>query len=176
MESGVRNYWQSGGGFFPSSFGTTTGYNSPTALQYNAGLFAGIFGDKEPFYNSEENMDISCLTPGSTWELRAMVKLKGVLFGWGASCRSGETCPEIQITVFDGRGASVLSLATSNYANDSWSADTFNEIRSTFTLPSSGWDGSVSNVSIVIGGYFSWLVTSPLVLDDFAIRPIAGSR
>jgi len=173
MELGVDSYWKSEDGLF-SSLGTMSGFGSSTALAYSAGLFAGLFGFDGPYYKTEENMDMSCLTTGSSWVLSAQFQLIHPWFGWfgwGGSCTPGSNCPEVEIVVFDGPGAQVFSFQTSDFVSE-WNSNGFNELRAAFDLPTSGWDGSVSKVSINIGGYFGFIFSSTLAVDNFAIQRV----
>lgn len=173
MEYGVDSYWEAEGGLF-SSLGTTTGFESPTALEYSAGIFAGLFGSDGPYYNAREKMDMSCLTLGSIWALSAQVQLINPWFGWlgwGGSCKPGSDCPEVAIVVNDGAGAQVFAYKSSDFARG-WNSNSFNELRATFELPASGWDGSVSAVSINIGGYFGFIFSNRLVVDSFEIQSV----
>jgi len=168
MELGVDGFWLEGDGFFGFLEATTMGYESSMALRY----VGGFLSTHGPSFNSEENMDVSCLTPGSRWELSARIRLTNSIFGWGEVCWTSWTCPGVQITITDAQGADVVSFFSREYVGNSWNTDLFNEIRKGFLLPSSSdWDGSVGDVSITIDGYFVWWF-SALILDDFAIRRV----
>ena len=168
MELGVDGFWLEGDGFFCSLEATTMGYESSMALRY----VGGFLSTHGPSFNSEENMDVSCLTPGSRWELSARIRLTNSIFGWGELCWTSWTCPGVQITITDAQGAEVVSFFSREYVGNSWNTDLFNEIRTGFLLPSSSdWDGSVGDFSITVDGYVVWWF-SALILDDFAIRRV----
>ena len=171
MEFGVEGYWEKGSGLL-TLLQTSTGYQSSTALEYFGGLFALLFGTQGPSYNARENMDMTCLTPGSKWELSAQIRLLFPFFGGGADCALGSSCPKVELVLLDDRGTQIVALEADDYLK-AWDANGFNELRTTLELPPSGWDGRVSTVSIEIGGYFGWLFSSTLVVDDFAIRRLA---
>ena len=136
MESDVESYWKVGAGWF-SFLRTTSGYQSATALEYFAGLFAGLLGSSGPVYNTEESMDRTCLTPGSKWEIRAQIRLFQPLLGGGAACSPGTTCPQVALTIRDGGGSQIFAVAVDGYV-EAWNANGYNELRATMELPSAG--------------------------------------
>lgn len=153
MEEDWREFWDKIG---LGSFAQVAGYNSDTAIRYSG---IGRSGFK---YNSDSNMDYSCLTPGSTWEITARMKLTNKRNGVETSCSTRWTCPRVRIELRDASSAIVMSVSIREYESPVWNSRTFNRFRTKVTLPW-GWDGSISDFSI---GFVDLPLGNYLTVDD----------
>lgn len=164
MEQGVDRHWEMISGGFLSSLSTTSGHNSDTALSFYSPSIMTYSGVR---YKDESNMDYSCLKPSTKWEVSAMIQLKALLFGFGASCMWGFLCPYAEVTVKDGNNRNVVSQTIVNY-DGGYKLFGFNKLQGTMEFPSD-WDGSVGDVSITVN---SLSLLNSLVVDDFEIRQL----
>lgn len=149
---------------------TTDGFQSSHAMRYDA----AIYGRWGPQYNTKKYLDWNCFTFDSQWIISAQVRLINPWFGWGETCSYTSSCPQLQFQLFDGQGKVVVSVESREYMNSSWQRNHFNELSTTFALPSrdDGWDGIINNITIRIGGYLAFLYSKTLLLDNFTIKPI----
>jgi hypothetical protein len=117
-----------------------------------------------PIYISG-NLDNSCLTRGSTWEVNSQIAL---LSGTkGVACTVGKSCPTAIITITDSAGAIVTKHIASKYVGVTWKSGSFNNLKSLFTLPKSDkWNGSIGSVKIEISGHNG---SADYVLDSFSL-------
>jgi len=112
------------------------------------------FGERKDYtdallYTGWREIEYHCFKKGSSWTIVAKLQLVYRLTGLGVSCDVGKNCPAIRVIVKDASGERIFMEKYSDYAV-SWKADSFNLIKTSFTLPSSGWDGSVSKVVLDI--------------------------
>jgi hypothetical protein len=164
MSLGNKGYWRASRfGKFQSA---SQVFGQPaTAIRYSRRLIRR----GGPIYLTEQNMDYSCLTPGSSWEISTSLALLKSNND-GEFCVLGLNCPMITMSVSDSAGDVVFELLSRDYEETDWSNDSWNRIRKEFTLPSSDrWDGSVGSVVVKINGYTG---TADLLVDDFSIVPL----
>lgn len=156
MESGYSGFW-TGTGILEN----VAGHNSPTAVSYTGELWS-VNG---PSYNG--NVLHACLSLGSSWDVSVHVKLNNTWFGDGERCVTDVTCPSLRIVITDSSSNEIVSLQTRNYAS-SWNADGFNQLQTVLAMPSSGWDGTIGNVSI---DFYEYHAENTLIIDDLSIVP-----
>jgi hypothetical protein len=160
MQLGYNGFWK------PSSRGTlvdaTTAFGKPvTAIRHSRIRFTS----GGPTYLSANNMDYTCLSRGSTWEINAQIGLLSDTKG--VPCTIGQSCPIVAISITDSEGNVVRAHSGSEYVGGIWNRNSFNNLKSTFTLPKSDrWNGSVGAVNIEITGYSG---SANYIIDNFSI-------
>jgi hypothetical protein len=97
-------------------------------------------------------MDYTCLTPGSKWKINTSIGLfSNPTTTTGIPCTIGKSCQTDKFTVTDPTGHIIQDHSGSEYFAWIWHCNTFNHIKSTFTLPTSDqWDGTIGSVNIEI--------------------------
>jgi hypothetical protein len=162
LSSGYSGYWN------PSSRGQlenvqTVFGKSVTAIRHSREPFT--YGG--PSYSSAKNMDFSCVTPGSSWEVNAQIGLIRSPSDKGVACIMGKSCPTAVITITDSSGNRILRHKASTYEGGVWNRNSFNNLKSTMTMPkSSEWDGTIRSIRVEIRGYRG---TANFVVDSFSI-------
>jgi hypothetical protein len=162
MAFGYQGYWS---GSYSSAMKNVN--QTSSAIQHSSSLFSSASGG--PTYNASL-INTTCLTPGSTWEVSANVRLLLPIWKFGATCNLSRTCPSLRVLIRNVLGTTTLvDVSSRSYTNTPWKRDAYNTLKTTFTLPSS-WFGPVGTMVIGIRGYAANM--RDLVLDDFYIRRI----
>ena len=162
MERGYQGYWSG------SLENVNGGFNgSALALKHVGRLTSRSPG---PSYNTTL-INKACLTPGSSWEVSAQVRLIMLVFDRGAKCDIGSNCPAISVVLKDTAGQVVANISSRKYPSGSWRSNTFNTLSTTFQLPPlTSWNGSIGSVEIGIRGYRPTM--RHLIFDNFVVKKL----
>jgi hypothetical protein len=165
LDEGFAGYWtRAGGGTLSNT--EDGGVGSSPALVYSNRQFPW----NGPAYKAQEHMDYSCLTPGSSWQISAQVKLVDENTGAGASCETSTTCPKFRILIIDTGGNYLVWEKIREYASDAWDPVGFNLLQVEIQLPEEDeWDGPIQQVFFDIRDY-PWGTT--LIVDDVTWGPL----
>lgn len=152
----------------PGVFSSATpGFNSATAFRYGKRSTSA----EGPMYAAFRNVDLACLTQGSSWRIVAQLKLVNRKTGLGVTCdlNKRDDCPSIRLSIRDGSGNRFFAQQWRTYADTvtSWKANTFNRFLAEFTLPGADtWDGRVKTVELLIRDFPA---VYDLIVDDVAL-------
>jgi hypothetical protein len=144
------------------------GFNSATALRYSK----RINSIEGPTYVGFRNIDMACLTPGSTWRVAAQLKLLNRSSGQGVGCdvNKRDDCPSIRISMRNGDGDRFFAAQYRSYTSSVWKADAFNRFQADFVLPARPfWDGRIKTIELTIRDFPALY---DLVADDISLSPI----
>jgi hypothetical protein len=130
------------------------------------------FGERKEYsdallYTGWREIEYHCFKQGSSWTITAKMQLVDRLTGLGVSCDVDKNCPAIRVIVKDATGKRIFTEKYIDYAASAWKPDSFNLLKTSFTLPSSGWDGSVSKIVLDIRDFNPEL---DLILGNMAMK------
>lgn len=99
-------------------------------------------------YTGWREIEYQCFKKGSSWMLVAKLQLVSAVTGLGVSC--DENCPAVRLSIKDASGARIFLEKYREYVVSAWKEDDFNVLKTSFTLPNLGWDGTVSKINLDI--------------------------
>ena len=134
------------------------------------------FGDRREFsdavsYIGWRNVELKCLTPGSSWKVVAQLQLMNKNTGLPVECDLEKDCPAVRVVVKDASGERIFLQKGRYYTKSSWTADQFNRFETFFTLPpSEEWDGAIGKIVLDIRDF---PVEFDLIVGSFAMKLVS---
>jgi len=165
MEAGYTGYWSpiTGG-----ALGNATGVRNSKAIRYS-NRTANSDGVA---YHAKQLMDLSCLSPGATYEISAYFKLFNRTDGSPAACNPSKDCPKVRVLLQDKANRVIIQKYLSGYVlrGNVWNRVGYNRFRQTFALPdSTAWDGTVKVWKIHVRNFPK---EYDIAIDNFRLRKL----